>query len=71
MCLWLVFDPRQMPGWRCRALALLFKCALASRMHVFFSISDHIVVVSVITVLCARALTGDRLSRPLHGSSPI
>ena len=40
----------------------LRKCAVASRTHVSSSLSDHNVVVSVITVLCARALTVDRLS---------
>ena len=58
-------------AWLALSLALLRKCALASRTHVSSSLSDHNVVVSVITVLCARAVTGDRLSCPLHGSSPI
>ena len=37
-------------SWCCRALALLRKCALASRTHVSFFPSDDVVMVSVHTL---------------------
>ena len=43
------------------------RCRVSDACFLFF-LSDHFVVVSVITVLFARALAGHRLSCPLHGS---